>query len=170
MLVRREFWEHRVAVDRAAGGRWQSSLLLAVFGATATWRRDTISCSPTRPVDRPDSERRRRTAREMHEAIVAARRRSRASIALSLLMFSVDPACSIVCIVVFFYLIDCLLTERQDRSILFWKSLPVSDARGGALQAGRRAGAVPIGAAAAHRRVSRRSCLLGIWWVRFHDT
>jgi ABC-2 type transport system permease protein len=31
-------------------------------------------------------------------------------------------------VVVFFYLIDCLYTERKDRSILFWKSLPVSDA------------------------------------------
>lgn len=30
-------------------------------------------------------------------------------------------------IVVFFYLLDSLLTERKDRSILFWKSLPISD-------------------------------------------
>jgi len=30
-------------------------------------------------------------------------------------------------IVVFFYLIDCLYTERKDRSILFWKSMPISD-------------------------------------------
>jgi ABC-2 type transport system permease protein len=30
-------------------------------------------------------------------------------------------------IVVFFYLLESLLTERRDRSILFWKSLPVSD-------------------------------------------
>jgi hypothetical protein len=29
--------------------------------------------------------------------------------------------------VVFFYLLDALLSERKDRSILFWKSLPVSD-------------------------------------------
>lgn len=29
--------------------------------------------------------------------------------------------------VVFFYLLDSLYTERRDRSILFWKSLPVSD-------------------------------------------
>jgi ABC-2 type transport system permease protein len=29
--------------------------------------------------------------------------------------------------VVFFYLADCLYAERKDRSILFWKSLPVSD-------------------------------------------
>jgi len=33
----------------------------------------------------------------------------------------------IVCILVFFYLLDCLYAERKDRSILFWKSLPVSD-------------------------------------------
>jgi ABC-2 type transport system permease protein len=30
-------------------------------------------------------------------------------------------------IVLFFYLLDSLLAERKDRSILFWKSLPVSD-------------------------------------------
>jgi ABC-2 type transport system permease protein len=30
-------------------------------------------------------------------------------------------------IVITFYLLDCLYTERKDRSILFWKSLPVSD-------------------------------------------
>ncbi len=30
---------------------------------------------------------------------------------------------------VFAYLLDCLLAERRDRSILFWKSLPVSDAQ-----------------------------------------
>src|ERR1700727_1992298 len=26
------------------------------------------------------------------------------------------------------YLLDCLYTDRRDRSILFWKSLPISDA------------------------------------------
>lgn len=31
-------------------------------------------------------------------------------------------------IVVGFYALDCLYAERKDRSILFWKSLPVSDA------------------------------------------
>jgi len=30
-------------------------------------------------------------------------------------------------VVVSFYLLDCLYAERKDRSILFWKSLPVSD-------------------------------------------
>jgi ABC-2 type transport system permease protein len=31
-------------------------------------------------------------------------------------------------VVVLVYLLDCLFAERKDRSILFWKSLPVSDA------------------------------------------
>lgn len=31
-------------------------------------------------------------------------------------------------VVLSFYLLDCLYAERRDRSILFWKSLPVSDA------------------------------------------
>jgi ABC-2 type transport system permease protein len=35
---------------------------------------------------------------------------------------------SVLGVVVFFYLLDSLLTERKDRSILFWKSLPISDA------------------------------------------
>jgi len=34
---------------------------------------------------------------------------------------------SISALVVVFYLLDCLYAERKDRSILFWKSLPVSD-------------------------------------------
>src|ERR1041384_7751388 len=33
----------------------------------------------------------------------------------------------LMAVVAFFYLCDCLYAERKDRSILFWKSLPVSD-------------------------------------------
>jgi ABC-2 type transport system permease protein len=38
------------------------------------------------------------------------------------------PQYIVMLIVVSFYLMDCLYAERKDRSILFWKSLPVSDA------------------------------------------
>ena len=34
---------------------------------------------------------------------------------------------ALMSVVIFFYLSDCLYAERKDRSILFWKSLPVSD-------------------------------------------
>jgi len=33
----------------------------------------------------------------------------------------------VMSVVATFYLLDCLLADRKDRSILFWKSLPVSD-------------------------------------------
>jgi ABC-2 type transport system permease protein len=38
------------------------------------------------------------------------------------------PQYLVMVIVLSFYLLDCLYLERKDRSILFWKSLPVSDA------------------------------------------
>ena len=34
----------------------------------------------------------------------------------------------VMVLVTLFYLLDCLYAERKDRSILFWKSLPLSDA------------------------------------------
>jgi ABC-2 type transport system permease protein len=37
------------------------------------------------------------------------------------------PLYLVMLIVLTFYLLDCLYAERKDRSILFWKSLPVSD-------------------------------------------
>jgi ABC-2 type transport system permease protein len=39
------------------------------------------------------------------------------------------PLYIVVMFVGSFYLLDCLYAERKDRSILFWKSLPVSDGR-----------------------------------------
>ncbi|MCP5327306.1 MAG: hypothetical protein H7A18_01645 [Sinobacteraceae bacterium] len=38
------------------------------------------------------------------------------------------PQLMVAMVVTFFYLLDSLYSERKDRSILFWKSLPVSDA------------------------------------------
>ena len=46
--------------------------------------------------------------------------------AITLSTFTAVQLFSMV-IVLFFYLLDSLLAERKDRSILFWKSLPVSD-------------------------------------------
>jgi ABC-2 type transport system permease protein len=42
-------------------------------------------------------------------------------VAMSMQLFFISS------IVILFYLLDCLYAERKDRSILFWKSLPVSD-------------------------------------------
>ncbi len=44
-----------------------------------------------------------------------------------ILFFSCSPVAITLAIVTFFYLLGSLYDERRDRSILFWKSLPVSD-------------------------------------------
>jgi ABC-2 type transport system permease protein len=43
------------------------------------------------------------------------------------LFFSAAPVAITLAIVTFFYLLGSLYDDRRDRSILFWKSLPVSD-------------------------------------------
>jgi ABC-2 type transport system permease protein len=102
-LVRRELWENR--------GLWIAPLIgvgllliAAIWGAANIGNGITIS---TDPVESP------RRATEIG--------------AVSLL--GIGSAISLfACIVTGIYLLDCLFAERKDRSILFWKSLPVSDA------------------------------------------
>ena len=46
-----------------------------------------------------------------------------------MLVGGVIVACIVLAFVVFFYALGCLYDDRRDRSILFWKSLPVSDSQ-----------------------------------------
>ena len=63
----------------------------------------------------------------IHSAMSAAPLEKKQLIyAITLSTFTAVQLFSMV-IVLFFYLLDSLLAERKDRSILFWKSLPVSD-------------------------------------------
>jgi len=54
------------------------------------------------------------------------------------------PQLLVAMVVTFFYLLDSLYSERKDRSILFWKSLPVSDAMTVASKAAVALVAVPL--------------------------
>jgi ABC-2 type transport system permease protein len=55
------------------------------------------------------------------------------------------PQLIVMLIVLGFYLLDSLYSERKDRSILFWKSLPVSDAHTVASKALVALVVVPLG-------------------------
>jgi ABC-2 type transport system permease protein len=102
MLIRREFWEHRLMLVLAPLVLCVIYLILCVLAGT------TMSVHmPTLGSDEPPTA----TALliVMHTMF---------TVLLYLLM----------AVVAFFYLCDCLYAERKDRSILFWKSLPVSDA------------------------------------------
>jgi len=101
-LVRREFWEHRAL--------WMAPLALAVLLALC-------AIPPHVRVDLGDPE--GGLGRYFDQQKVAL---------FTLVQWGLSvPLYCLMIFLVSFYLLDCLYAERKDRSILFWKSLPVSD-------------------------------------------
>jgi ABC-2 type transport system permease protein len=104
-LARREFWEHRglwITPVAAAG----LLLLAALFGAMSIDNGDGVHVSVGSGA--PDGAGNQIGA-----------------VSLIGLSTSIGLFAAIVSVI---YLLDCLFAERKDRSILFWKSLPTSDA------------------------------------------
>jgi ABC-2 type transport system permease protein len=102
MLIRREFWEHRMM------------LLLAPLVLCVVYLILCVLAGAKMQVHLP--------AFSTNEAPTAT--------ALLIVMHTMFTVLLylLMAVVAFFYLCDCLYAERKDRSILFWKSLPVSDA------------------------------------------
>jgi ABC-2 type transport system permease protein len=123
MLIRREIWEHRSLwiVPLVLAG---VILIIGAFGGVHFSDGHNFnfgSSSHGDFSDLPPAERERLMAQ------MSPKEESRFVIlggAYSMLTVVQLVALGIV---VFFYLLDSLLAERRDRSILFWKSLPVSD-------------------------------------------
>jgi ABC-2 type transport system permease protein len=98
-LVRREFWEHRAL--------WLAPLTVAgLLALCATIGRIHLDVDDT--------------ARVHGEA-------QRVAVFTIIQWVLAMPLYLVAMFVAAFYLLDCLYAERKDRSILFWKSLPVSD-------------------------------------------
>ena len=114
-LLRREYWENR------GGFLWAPvitgsiivglNLILAVIGSIAA-RRSMGSSGFV--FDHADTH-------EVGQALGA--------MGDGMLVGGVIVACIVLAFVVFFYALGCLYDDRRDRSILFWKSLPVSDSQ-----------------------------------------
>ena len=114
-LLRREYWENR------GGFFWGPviagaiivglNLVLAVIGSIAA-RRSMGSSGFV--FDNADTH-------EVGQALGA--------MGDGMLVGGVIVACIVLAFVVFFYALGCLYDDRRDRSILFWKSLPVSDSQ-----------------------------------------
>ena len=99
-LIRREFWEHRPL--------WMAPLAVSAFAILMTLIATVHVSAPGVPISSHFGQ----GGRSPFVAGMAM------LVGIHLIISS---------IVITFYLLDCLYTERKDRSILFWKSLPVSD-------------------------------------------
>ena len=100
-LVRREFWEHR--------SLWMAPL--AVAGLLL------ICALPTHGAFQINVDDGVRWLDPQHKSVLFALAQWGLAV----------PHYLVMIIVLNFYLLDCMYAERKDRSILFWKSLPVSD-------------------------------------------
>ncbi len=110
VLVRRELWEHRSLIWAPLG----MALAIIVLSVVSGMMHGGIDI-------RIDGD------QPLHTILrEAEQQRGLFGLLIGGLML---PQMLVGSVVVFFYLLDCLFTERRDRSILFWKSLPVSDAK-----------------------------------------
>jgi ABC-2 type transport system permease protein len=102
-LIRRELWENRGIwiVPSIVGG-----ILLAFTTMSATFGDISIN----------------------NASLFVHRHGDEARVLAEMLLFGFGTSLFLVmCTYSVFYLVDSLSTERKDRSILFWKSLPISD-------------------------------------------
>jgi ABC-2 type transport system permease protein len=126
MLVRREFWENR--------SLWIAPLVIAalilataLFGTAHTSGGIRITVAEGDAVAEIQGiQDKERDVLQALTSMPVEKKRSLYAVMLWSLAMIQGMALAIV---VIFYLLDALYTERKDRSILFWKSLPISDAQ-----------------------------------------
>ena len=113
-LIKREFWENRGGFFWApviTGGIFLVlNLILAVIGSIAARR--SMDGGGFVIDDAPE---------KAHQIV--------GGIGDGMLLGGVILACVVLAFVVFFYALGTLYDDRRDRSVLFWKSLPVSDSQ-----------------------------------------
>jgi ABC-2 type transport system permease protein len=163
MLIRRELWEHRSLW--IAPLVWVGILVVMFTWGTFQLERDNdfgeFASAASVEELRDLSEAKRE---EIARAMSYDNDRKQTVYAFSYLAIG-GLVSGFMCIVVFFYLIDCLFTERRDRSILFWKSMPVSDAQVVLSKFLTAMVVVPVGVIVLSSLT--QLLLLGIWNMRF---
>lgn len=107
-LMRRELWEHKAL--------WLAPAVTGLlFLAGTIWGFITL-------VNTPEA-----VEAFNREALPQLESQGLADVAHGLTRASSGLLYMVMLVVLYFYCLDCLYSERRDRSILFWRSLPVSD-------------------------------------------
>jgi len=168
LMVRREFWEHRslwIAPLVWAGIIIVLSAWVFLFLIPKHAPAGVLEATHVEEIQGLNADDRK----ELGQAIETGKAHEAANATVSFSFLGIALLISIfACIVVFFYLIDCLFSERRDRSILFWKSLPLSDTQTVLSKLAVALVVVPLGVlvlAAVTQLV-----LFSIFWLRFHGT
>jgi ABC-2 type transport system permease protein len=117
-LVKREFWEHRGGFLWApiiTGGVFLLLNIMGIITAEVFGARHGIQIGANGGLQRVIAD-------------MNAGDLSQVGLALDISMYSATALISLVLgFVVLFYCLGALYDERRDRSVLFWKSLPISD-------------------------------------------
>ncbi len=129
LLLRREFWEHK------GGFLWAPFVAGAIFLLLSTMGLGVGEMAARRAAQHGDLniDGQSITINGLDLGMLTSRlgpeemKHLAGGIDLSLLMASAWPFI-VLAFVVFFYCLGTLYDERKDRSVLFWKSLPLSDA------------------------------------------
>ncbi len=106
-LIRREFWEHKGMIFWAPV--WVGLTLIALLASVIIYKGGSIDQQVIQAASDPK--------------MLAEIGRVMANSFMSTAM----PLFVMLSVIVFFYCLGSMYDERRDRSILFWKSLPVSD-------------------------------------------
>jgi ABC-2 type transport system permease protein len=165
-LVKREFWENRsliIAPLVIAG----FIVLSSVWGVVAIHDIGPDGHYMDARSLEEIPELRGDTRQDLQEYMSFSEDRKATPYAASILLFAAALS-SLTCIVVFFYFIDCLYSERRDRSILFWKSMPLSDSQVVLSKVLVGLVIVPIGVLLLSAITQLIVSL--VFWIRFHDT
>jgi len=168
LLVKREFWEHR--------SLWIAPLVWSgIIIVLSAWLFFVIipRHAPAEVLQGANVEEIQGLSdadrEEVRHAIKTAKSHDVKNTSISFSFLGISQLISsFVCIVLFFYLIDCLFTERRDRSILFWKSLPLSDTQVVLSKLTVALIVVPIGVVVL--ATATQLVLFALFWMQFHGT
>jgi ABC-2 type transport system permease protein len=119
-LLRREFWEHKGAFFWAPAVT-AALMLLAIIGAIV------YGIATGHVTGVVIGGRHAGNIMEIAAAMPREVRAQMAAVAARHYLAVAVPLFAVLPVVVFFYCLGALHDDRRDRSILFWKSLPVSD-------------------------------------------
>ena len=124
-LLRREFWEHKGAMFWAP--LVAATLMVVLIGTGLLWGARAAELNIV--TQDGQSSTRVTSLASAYAKMPAMEQQDMVTLIANNFMAPSAPLFIMMAFIAFFYCLGALFDERRDRSILFWKSLPVSDAQ-----------------------------------------